>query len=88
MEPQTMEVKSLKDYFTLGMFELAGTCILTIAYNFGYSIDFKKTPPDYKTRQDVVAAGLFVAILLTKRVTGSHLNAGITLAVSIVEKVD
>ncbi len=76
-----MEVKSLKDYITLGLFELAGTCILTIAYNFGY--DMKTIP-----RPDVVAAGLFVAILLTKRVTGSHLNAGITLAVSIVEKAD
>jgi hypothetical protein len=39
-------------------------------------------------RPDVVASGLFVAILLTKRVTGSHLNAGITLAVSLVEKAD
>ncbi len=76
-----MEVKSLKDYITLGLFELAGTCILTIAYNFGYD---KNIIP----RPDVVAAGLFVAILLTKRVTGSHLNAGITLAVSIVEKAD
>ena len=83
-----MEVKTFKDHLTLGLFELAGTCILAIAYNFGYDIDFNKTPPEYKTRQDVVAAGLFVAILLTKRVTGSHLNAGITLAVSIIEKVD
>ena len=88
MESQTMEVKTFKDHLTLSLFELAGTCILTIAYNFGYNIDFSKTPPDYKTRQDVVAAGLFVAILLTKRVTGAHLNAGITLAVSIIEKVD
>lgn len=75
-----MEVKSLKDHLTLGLFELAGTCILTMAYNFGY----EKTV----IRPDVVAAGLFVAILLTKRITGSHLNAGITLAVSLVEKVD
>lgn len=79
-----MEVKSLKDYITLGLFELAGTCILTIAYNFGYDKNIKNIIP----RPDVVAAGLFVAILLTKRVSGSHLNAGITLAVSIVEKAD
>ena len=79
-----MEVKNLKDHLTLGLFEMAGTCILTFAYNFGY---------DYigltaVIRPDVVAAGLFVAIMLTKRVTGSHLNAGITVAVSIVEKAD
>jgi hypothetical protein len=81
MEQQTMEVKTLKDHLVLGAFELAGTCILTIAYNFGYDLQVVIRP-------DVVAAGLFVAILLTKRVTGSHLNAGITLAVSLVEKAD
>jgi hypothetical protein len=79
-----MEVKNLKDHLTLGLFELAGTCILTIAYNFGYDY----AGPTTVIRPDVVAAGLFVAIMLTKRVTGSHLNAGITLAVSIIEKVD
>ena len=79
-----MEVKNLKDHLTLGLFELAGTCILTIAYNFGYDYTGATTV----IRPDVVAAGLFVAIMLTKRVTGSHLNAGITLAVSIIEKVD
>ena len=75
-----MEVKSRKDFVTLGLFEMAGTLILTLAYNFAY------TPSDVRFRQDVVASGLFVAIMLTKRVTGSHLNAGVTLAVSIVEK--
>jgi hypothetical protein len=84
MEQQTIEVKNLKHHLTLGLFELAGTCILTIAYNFGYDYIGQATV----IRPDVVAAGLFVAIMLTKRVTGSHLNAGITLAVSIVEKVD
>ena len=65
---------------------MAGTCILTIAYNFAYDYDVNHKV--VAIHPDVVAAGLFVAIMLTKRVTGSHLNAGITLAVSIVEKVD
>ena len=90
MEIQTMEVKILKDHLVLGAFELVATCILTIAYNFGYSYNIDPvTGKEMETiRPDVVASGLFVAILLTKRVTGSHLNAGITLAVSLVEKAD
>ena len=42
----------------------------------------------YKRAPDVIAAGLFVGILLTKRVSGSHLNAGVTLGVAIIEKID
>ena len=80
-----MDAKSPKDYLTLALFELAGTALLTMAYSFGYR------PPSnlYNVYQgDVVATGLFLAILLTKRVTGSHLNPGITLAVAIVEKAN
>jgi len=40
----------------------------------------------YKKAPDVTSAGLFVAILFTKRVTGCHLNAGTTIGVAIVEK--
>ena len=75
MEAQTMEINSTKDYLVLGLFEILGTTILTIGMNFGY-----------KLSPDIVSAGLFVAILLTYRVTGSHLNAGVTLGVAIVEK--
>ena len=70
-----MEVNTRMDYLILALFEVMGTSILTIGLNFGY----KKGP-------DCVSSGLFVAILLTKRVTGSHLNAGITIGVGIVEK--
>ncbi|TNV80671.1 hypothetical protein FGO68_gene10960 [Halteria grandinella] len=40
----------------------------------------------YKTGPDIVSAGLFMAILLTYRVSGSHLNWGVTFGVAIVEK--
>jgi glycerol uptake facilitator-like aquaporin len=85
MEPNTMEVKTPLNYLTLMLFEMAGTAIVTLAYCFGYrppSNNFNYYQPD------IVATGLFAAILLTKRVTGSHLNAGITLAVAIVEKAN
>lgn len=59
----------------VGGFELLGTAILTLGMNFGY-----------KLSPDIVSCGLFVAILLTYRITGSHLNAGITIGVGVVEK--
>jgi glycerol uptake facilitator-like aquaporin len=85
MEPNTMEVKTPLNYVQLLCFEMAGTAILSIAYSFGY-----RSPRNFGNfyAPDIVAAGLFVAILLTKRVTGSHLNAAITLAVTIVEKAE
>ena len=61
----------------MALFEILGTGLLTMGLNFGY----KRAP-------DVIAAGLFVGILLTKRVSGSHLNAGVTLGVAIIEKVE
>lgn len=74
MEENTMEVTGPLDYVTLALFELLGTAVLTLAMNFGY-----------KTGPDIVSAGLFVGILLTYRVTGSHLNGGVTVGVAIVE---
>ena len=85
MEANTMEVKTPLNYLTLALFEMAGTAILTLAYCFGYR---KPGSPFNIYQSDIVAAGLFAAILLTKRVTGSHLNAGITLAVAIIEKAN
>ena len=59
----------------MAIFEIIGTTILTMAQNFGY----KKAP-------GVIAAGLYSAIHLTKRVSGSHFNPGVTLGVAIIEK--
>jgi len=70
-----MEVHNGEDFLILAMFEIIGTFLLTLGMNVGY-----------KLGPDAVSAGLFIAILLTYRVTGSHLNAGITLSVAIVEK--
>ena len=75
MEEQHIEIKSTKDYLILAVFEALGTAILTVGMNIGY-----------KTRPDAVSAGLFMAILWTYRVTGSHLNASVTLGVAITEK--
>jgi glycerol uptake facilitator-like aquaporin len=69
-----MQVRRPRDYFTLFSFEVLGTAVLTMAVNFGY-----------KLHPDIVCSGLFVAILLTFRITGSHLNGGITLGVFIFE---
>jgi glycerol uptake facilitator-like aquaporin len=85
MEANTMEVKTPLNYLTLALFEMAGTAILTLAYCFGYR---RPGSPFNIYQSDIVAAGLFTAILMTKRVTGSHLNAGITLAVAIIEKAN
>ncbi len=70
-----MEVQNGVDFLILAMFEIFGTFLLTLGMNVGY-----------KFGPDAVSAGLFIAILLTYRVTGSHFNAGITLSVAIVEK--
>lgn len=77
MESQTMEVNTFTDYLILALFEALGTAMLTIAMFFGY-----------KDSPDIICTGLFAAIVLTKRITGSHLSAGITLAVSIIEKAN
>ena len=79
-----MEVKTLGNYLTLLLFELAGTALLTLGYNFGY----RRSHSVNSYSPDVIAAGLFVSVLITKRVSGSHLNAGITLSVCIIEKVN
>lgn len=74
MEESTLELKKPTDYLILALFEAFGTAILTIGMNFGY-----------KVAPDIVSCGLFMAISLTYRITGSHLSGGVTLGVAIVE---
>lgn len=45
---------------------------MTIALNFAYG------------QADVIASGIFVAIVLTYKITGSHFNAGISLGIYII----
>jgi glycerol uptake facilitator-like aquaporin len=77
MESQALEINKTLDYFIIFIFELFGTSVLAIAVNLGY-----------RESVDIVSTGLFAAILLTKRVSGSHLNPGVTLAIGIIEKAN
>jgi glycerol uptake facilitator-like aquaporin len=73
MEVGVIELKTSKDFVILAFYEMLGTFILMVAMNFGYY------------QANVVASGLFVAILLTYKVSGSHLNGGISLGMYIYE---
>ncbi len=72
MEINNLEVKTKGDYFVLGVYEFIGTAMLTIAMNFAAG------------RADIMASGIFVAIVLTFKMTGSHLNGGISLGIYIL----
>lgn len=72
MEQGNIEVKSLPDFAILGLYEFIGTAILTIAINFAGG------------QPDIMASGIFVAIILTFKITGSHLNGGISLGIYII----
>jgi glycerol uptake facilitator-like aquaporin len=82
METNTIEVKKPKDYVIIFFFEIIGTLILTLGSCFAY-----RNPGSLSNifQADIMSSGLFCAILITKRVTGSHLNSGITVAVAILE---
>jgi hypothetical protein len=70
MEGSHIDIRSNKDLLVLATLEMIGSLIVTIGMQFGY-----------KTRADTKSAGLFIAKTLTFRVTGSHLNWGVTLGV-------
>eukprot|EP00347_Sterkiella_histriomuscorum_P013933 403362801 len=72
MEQGQIEVRKLSDHAILALYEFIGTAILTIALNFAWG------------QADVIASGIFVAIVLTYKITGSHLNAGISLGIYII----
>ena len=72
MEANNIEVKHPKDFLVLAIYELIGTTILTIAMNFAAG------------RPDIIASGIFVAIVLTFKISGSHFNAGISLGTYIL----
>ena len=61
-----------RDYAKLGVFECIGTFLLTVAMNFGYR------------QPEIISSGIFVAVLMTYRITGSHLNAAITIGVYLI----
>jgi glycerol uptake facilitator-like aquaporin len=57
----------------LAFFEFLGTAIFLFGINYSHGDAFN------------VACSLFIAAILTGRVGGAHFNAGVTLAVYIVE---
>ena len=72
MEANNIEVKHPKDFLVLAIYEFIGTTILTIAMNFAAG------------RPDIIASGIFVAIVLTFKISGSHFNAGISIGTYIL----
>ncbi len=72
METNAIEAKNTKDYIILAVYEFIGTFILTIAMNFAGG------------RPDIIASGIFVAIVLTFKISGSHFNAGISIGTYIM----
>ena len=73
MEVGLRSLNTLKDYSVIGLFECIGTFILTIAVNFGY-----------KSKPEIISSGLFVAIIFTYKITGSHLNASVSMGVYLI----
>lgn len=74
MEPGTRKVRNFRDLLWIALFEFIGTFI------FLFGISFSKSNPV------VVAGSLFIAAIITGRVGGGHYNAGVTIAVYIVER--
>jgi hypothetical protein len=74
MEPGTIEVKTLKDYLWLGLFEFIGSAIFLLGINFS------------EGNAGVVAFSLFIAVILCGRVGGGHYNGSVTLAIYMIER--
>mgnify|MGYP001806832389 CR=1 FL=1 len=64
METHNVQIKSNTDLFIVFFYEMLGTFILTMGINFS----------NYSAA--VMAAGSFIAIVATYRITGAHLNKG------------
>lgn len=74
MEPGTRHIKSYDDLIWIALFECLGTFIFLFGISFSQGQAY------------MVAGSLFIAAFMTGRVGGGHYNAGVTLAVYIVEK--
>jgi hypothetical protein len=73
MESHTIFLRSQTDYLIVFAYEFLGTLLLTISMNFGLG------------EPDVIAAGIFIAVILTFKITGSHFGAGISIGIYILE---
>ena len=73
MEKGIIQVKEKKDLLWLAIFEFIGTAIFLLGINFSDGVS------------QIVALSIFIAAILTGRVGGAHFNAGVTIAVYIIE---
>lgn len=67
MEVHNIAIRKNSDFVTIAMYEALGTFLLTVGLNFG------------QQKPDVMGVGMFLAIILTYRITGAHLGAGVTI---------
>lgn len=73
MEKGTIELRTIKDWIWLGLYEYIGTTIFLFGINFSSG------------SAGLVALSLFIACIITARIGGGHFNGGVTLAVYLVE---
>ena len=74
MEPGTIQIKGKSDYAWIALYEFIGTAIFLLGINFSNG------------NVAVVGLSLFIAAILTGRIGGGHFNAGVTVAIYIVER--
>ena len=74
MEPGTLKIEGTRSYLWIALYEFLGSAIFLLGINFsnGSSI--------------VVGLSLFIAAVLTGRMGGGHFNAGVTVAVYLIER--
>jgi len=74
MEPGTIKIKGLKSYLWIALYEFLGTAIFLLGINFSDG------------NVAVVGLSLFIAAILSGRVGGGHYNAGVTIAIYLIER--
>ena len=74
MEPGTINLNLKHAYRWLFFYEFLGTALFLIGINYSHGSVL------------VVGLSLFIAAMITGRVGGGHFNAGVTLAVYLIER--